>query len=700
MTAVQAAARRLWPQPLVGALCGVLGLLALVAAWRATPGGLPGAAGMGGGAASLCLVAVVAAYQFPLALRPKAKVYLTSVPYYLLVILAPPALAVAAGGMAALLGELSVRQARGNRAGDIASEGGRRALVLLGGVLVAHRGGVSPDVPALGVAALALWAGDIATAPLVLAPITGEAPMRIVGAVAREAWLTEGAQYLLGVLGALAAARAPWAPTLLVLPLALGYRALAAAQGARAEAEWAAGELRHEATHDGLTGLPNRALLRDRLGRALARRPRPGEAGEVGVGVLYVDLDRFKVVNDSLGHAAGDALLVAVAGRLVGCVRAGDTVARLGGDEFALLLDGLGEASQAVRTAERVIRALEAPVRLDGHDVVVGASIGIAVGALVATATTAADLLREADVALYRAKAGGRGRYAVFDAAMNAHALERLELEAELRRGLERGEFAVYYQPKVELATGRLAGLEALVRWRHPARGLVGPDAFIPLAEETGLIVPLGQWVLEEACRQARRWGAEGAEGAGGGPAVVVSVNLSARQFAQPALEEAVARALAMSGADAGQVQLEITEGVAMGNAEATVETLRRLKGLGVELAIDDFGTGYSSLAYLKRFPVDALKIDRAFVTGVRRETADASIVGAVVGLGRALGLAVVAEGVETAEEAAQVRALGCGQGQGYHFARPLPRAEAEALVVRAGAGAGGWYEHSIVARA
>jgi len=330
---------------------------------------------------------------------------------------------------------------------------------------------------------------------------------------------------------------------------------------------------------------------------------------------------------------------------------------------------------EATRTAERIIRALDAPFRLGGHDVVTATSIGIAVGG---TGHAAVDLLRDADVALYRAKARGRGRYAVFDATMNARALERLELEADLRRALRRGEFEVYYQPKVDLATGRLAGLEALVRWRHPVRGVVGPGAFIPVAEETGLIQPLGQWVLEEACRQARRWG----EAAGGGPAVVVSVNLSARQFAQPTLVEDVARALEAAGADPRQVQLEITEGVAMGNAEATVEILRRLKGLGVGLAIDDFGTGYSSLAYLKRFPVDALKIDRAFVTGLRRETADSSIVGAVVGLGRALRLAVVAEGVETAEEAAQLCELGCALGQGYHFARPLPRAQVDALLL------------------
>ncbi len=656
---LRAGLSRLWPQPLVGAGTVGCALLTLAALWWRAPGSSSGSSGFSAPAAALAVVlvvAVVAAHRFPLGGRGRTKLGLASVPYYLMAALLPVPLAAAAAGLGALGGDLAVRRARGLLAGDIASQVGRRVVVVALGALVAHAGASGAgaaggagqaDALALVAAALILGAGDIVTAPLVLSPMGAGPPLRVIAAVAREAAPAEGAQYLVGLLGALAAARDSWAVGLLVVPTALVY--LTARALGRAEA--AARALEHQATHDALTGLPNRALLQERLGRALADAA--SAQGDDAVAVLFLDLDRFKVVNDSLGHAAGDALLVAVAGRLAGCVRGGDTVARLGGDEFAVLLAGRGAEGEATRAAGRIIRALEAPFRLGGRDVATATSIGIAVGATVATATTAGDLLRDADVALYRAKAGGRGRYAVFDAAMNAHALERLELEAELRRGLTRGEFAVYYQPKVELATGRLAGLEALVRWRHPARGLVEPDAFIPLAEETGLIVPLGQWVLEEACRQARRWGAEGAEGAGGGPAVVVSVNLSARQFAQPALEEEVARALAMSGADAGQVQLEITEGVAMGNAEATVETLRRLKGLGVGLAIDDFGTGYSSLAYLKRFPVDALKIDRAFVTGVRRETADASIVGAVVGLGRALGLAVVAEGVETAEEAA-----------------------------------------------
>ena len=340
----------------------------------------------------------------------------------------------------------------------------------------------------------------------------------------------------MGLLGALAAAQNSWAAGLLVVPTALVYLTARALRRAEATAR----ALEHQATHDALTALTNRALFQGRLEQALAGAARGGDA----VAVLFLDLDRFKVVNDSLGHAAGDDLLVAVAGRLAGCVRGGDTVARLGGDEFAVLLAGLGVGREATRTAERIIRALDAPFRLGGHDVVTATSIGIAVGG---TGHAAVDLLRDADVALYRAKARGRGRYAVFDATMNVRALERLELEADLRRALRRGEFEVYYQPKVDLATGHLAGLEALVRWRHPVRGVVEPGAFIPVAEETGLIQPLGQWVLEEACRQTRLWHDQAP-----GVPLITCVNLSARQFQHPTLVEDVARALQESGVGCG----------------------------------------------------------------------------------------------------------------------------------------------------
>ena len=428
-------------------------------------------------------------------------------------------------------------------------------------------------------------------------------------------------------------------------------------------------QLRHQAFHDPLTALPNRALFLDRVQTALARANRHDHA----VAVLVLDLDRFKVVNDSLGHATGDQLLIKVAARLEDCLRAEDTVARLGGDEFAILLNELREGHGAVRTVERVMNSLRTPFRLCSHDVVVATSAGIVTST---ASSTADDLLRDADAALYRAKAKGRGHYEIFDATMNALAVKRLELESDLHLALERSEFMVYYQPKIALGTERIVGMEALVRWNSPTRGLVPPGEFIPLAEETGLILPLGRWVLEEACRQSTRWNTAGVQ-----EDLVVSVNLSARQFVQPTLVEEVERAIRATGANPRHLQLEITESVAMGDAEATVQTLQRLKALGVELAIDDFGTGYSSLAYLKRFPLDVLKIDRAFVSGLQRDSDDTSIINAVVSLARALRLTVVAEGVETADEAAQLHELGCTVGQGYYWAKPLPPTQADSFV-------------------
>ncbi len=429
--------------------------------------------------------------------------------------------------------------------------------------------------------------------------------------------------------------------------------------------------LQHQAFHDVLTGLPNRALFLNRLEHALTRTHR--HSGKVGV--LFLDLDRFKLVNDSLGHAAGDLLLVSVAERLKECLREEDTVARFGGDEFAILVAELDDPSAMLIAAKRVINVLDASFHLEGHDVVIGTSIGIVTNV---PKHTPADMIRDADAALYRAKAKGRGRYEVFDETMNEQALERLELEADLRAALERGEFLVYYQPKITLASGRVEGMEALVRWQHPRLGLISPAAFIPLAEETGLIRPLGQWVLEEACRQTKRWLDQNP-----GLRLVTSVNLSARQFQQPTLVEDVAAALRRSGVAPGCIQLEITESVAMEDAESAVAILHELKALGLQLAIDDFGTGYSSLAYLKRFPVDELKIDRAFVSGLLHESEDASIVNAVASLGHALNLSIVAEGIETAEESRHVHVLGCEVGQGYYFAQPLAQADADAFLAQ-----------------
>ena len=432
--------------------------------------------------------------------------------------------------------------------------------------------------------------------------------------------------------------------------------------------------LAYQAFHDALTGLPNRSMLVAGLQRALER----AEGGRGEVAVLFVDLDNFKLVNDSLGHGAGDAALVEVARRLGECLGAGDLAARFGGDEFVVLLEGVADEAGATGVARRIVGALEAPFRLGNKEVFFSASIGAVLGAASGRGD-AADLLRAADVALHRAKATGVG-YAVFDAAMNVEALERLDLEADLRRAVDHEEFVVYYQPKVELSTGRIIGAEALVRWQSPRRGMVSPAKFIPVAEETGLIRGIGGWVLREACLQAKEWRAHLPSCS----RPVVSVNLSAAQLKHPGFVQEVARTIEETGVDPASLVLEITESMLMEDAERGVETLCGLKALGLRVALDDFGKGYSSLAYLKRFPIDTLKIDRAFVDGLGREPGDTAIVRAIMGLARALGLEVVAEGIETAEQLGLLKELDCDYGQGYYFARPLPSAEAGPFLARA----------------
>jgi diguanylate cyclase (GGDEF)-like protein/PAS domain S-box-containing protein len=458
--------------------------------------------------------------------------------------------------------------------------------------------------------------------------------------------------------------------------------------------------LSHQAYHDPLTGLANRARLRERVEAALAR-----DATGPNVAVLYVDLDDFKRVNDSLGHAAGDRLLAEVAGRLLHATRGCDTVARLGGDEFAVLLERVRGGEDARVVAARVGAALRAPFAVENTEVVVGASVGIARvadlaapdagpggapgGAPAPDPAAAADLLlRGADVAMYAAKRAGKGRFAVYDRGMNADAFARLELEADLRRAVAPGdgahaageELRVHYQPIVELATGRPVGAEALVRWQHPRRGLIAPGAFVPLAEETGLVVPLGWHVLAAACAEAAGWPARG----GAGP--TLTVNVSARQLVEPGFVDAVSEVLARSGLAPARLLLELTESVLAQHDGPTLATLRGLKRLGVRLGIDDFGTGYSSLRYLQQFPVDVLKVDRGFVAGLRapadgdEPAAGVALARAVVALGRALSLHTVAEGVETEAQRAQLLALGCEYGQGFLFARPMPAEQVRAL--------------------
>jgi len=416
--------------------------------------------------------------------------------------------------------------------------------------------------------------------------------------------------------------------------------------------------LRRMALHDPLTDLPNRTLLSDRLGHALEQVSRRGTQ----VAVLFLDLDRFKIVNDDLGHSVGDALLCAVTERLSGLLRTGDTLARVSGDEFVIVLEGIRANDDAIEIASRMIEAMGMPFDLSQGTVHIGASIGIAFGT--AVDCNAEELLKHADVALYRAKAAGRNQYAIFDQSMSHMAARRHAIERDLRGATERGELELHYQPVIELATGTVTSVEALVRWRHPVHGLIGPMDFIGLAEETGLIVPLGRWVVREACQQLAKWGNQ---------IPSVAVNLSAGQFREIGLVDELAAELANAGIEPHRLIVEITEHVLVVDVAATAATLAALRALGVTVAIDDFGTGYSSLGYLRHLPVDMIKLDRSFVRGLGTDAGSIAIVESIAALAHTLGLTVTAEGIETVEQLAYVRSAGCDRGQGYLFAKPEP---------------------------
>jgi len=428
----------------------------------------------------------------------------------------------------------------------------------------------------------------------------------------------------------------------------------------------------HEALHDSLTGLPNRSLFLDRMRHALARAEREAEP----VAVLFCDLDGFKTVNDSLGHRTGDRLLVMVAERLAERLRPGDTIARLGGDEFAVLLEELREPGDAARAAQRLLDSLERPFELREREFYISASIGIAAGK-----EDAETLLRDADLAMYRAKSRGKGRYAVFEPGMHTAIVERLELEVDLKRALEREELAVVYQPIFSLVSGAITGVEALVRWHHPTRGMVMPESFVPLAEESGLIGELGRWVLRAACHQGALWRAKYP----GHPGLAIGVNISGAQLREPGLVQEVSDALAESQLDATGLTLEITETALMESFDEALEEVDALKALGVDLAIDDFGTGYSSLRYLRRLPLDVMKIERSFIDGIGRPGEEPDLLRAIVDLANIFGLRIVAEGIELPEQRERLLELGCELGQGHLLGEPLDAAGTDALLFRVG---------------
>jgi len=435
------------------------------------------------------------------------------------------------------------------------------------------------------------------------------------------------------------------------------------------QVQMAKDQLDHLAHHDVLTDLPNRMLLQDRLGQAVGLARRQGRQ----LAVMFLDLDRFKHINDSLGHAVGDQLLQSVAQRLVSCVRHSDTISRQGGDEFVLLLPYIEHADDAALSAQKILAALAPPHRIDRHDLHISVSIGISI--YPDDGQDAETLIKSADTAMYHAKENGRNNYSFFEQSMNARVVQRQFIESGLRRALERQEFVLYYQPKINLQSGTIVGVEALIRWRHPQRGLLPPAQFVPIAEDCGLILPIGRWVLREACRQARAWQDAGL------PPITIAVNTSALEFHDKDFLENIRATLEATRLEPHFLELELTESVLMRDAESTDSMLHALADFGVKLTVDDFGTGYSSLSYLRQFPIDTLKIDQSFINQMTSNPDDAAIVTAVISMGKSLKQRVLAEGVETPEQYAFLLAQQCDEGQGSYFGRPVPAEEFAGLL-------------------
>ncbi len=608
-----------------------------------------------------------AAMVFPLHFASGTKIVFNSSVILAVTLLFTPGMAMLIVGSGTVLAYLARRQTWDetvfNSAQVMLQAGVGSFLLARGGwnadlFLLNHPAMMFLIVPVAG----AMYLIEVMSVTLILALQQQQSPRRVWRQAVPLDSIELCAQFTLGVVTAVMAQVYAWMlPLLLTLALVI-YRSRKRQLQLHRQSE----AFLHQALHDPLTALPNRAFFVDRLKETLVRTTQHQQT----IAVLFLDLDRFKLINDSLGHAIGDQLLIAVAKRLQACVRPEDTVARLGGDEFTILMEDITHTADAIRVADRINEVLGAPFLLAQHEVVITTSIGIALSGAGFGQHDLGDVLRDADTAMYTAKHKGKARHELFDPRMHSRPLEGLKLEAELHHAITRREFTVYYQPQVDIATGRISGLEALVRWDHPQRGLLCPNEFIPLAEATKLILPIGQQVLEEACCTAHMWHEQYRHS----QPVAICVNLSTRQFQDPALVETIAQVLERTNLAPDRLQLEITESVMMEDIHAGIAMLHQLRDLGVQIAIDDFGTGYSSLTYLRHFPVDVLKIDKSFVERITDDPKDSAIVSAITVLAQTLGMRVVAEGIETADQLAHLRALGCDRGQGFLFSPPRPR--------------------------